>query len=297
MNTPPAIDLHQLHLLRLVADQGSLTAAAKQAGISQSALTRQLQTTEARLGFEVFTRTTRKLSTTPAGKILLRETELLTRSLEGALQRVREEVFQQETVIRLGVSNSICSAHLPGLLHAQLRRNPSVKINLSHLPEPALLEAMAAGKLEAAVLCPPRRLPRALEISHRITDEFCLLLPANLPPPTPQTLNEWASHQRWLLPPTNTGSRQCIDNWWAKQNLRLRPTMELDSADLALQLVALGLGVACVPRRAVAAFPRKNQLQVASLPTPLVRELAVITAPESTLSAQVRAFVRNILFS
>jgi len=38
-----ALDLHALHLLRLVADHGSFTTAGKRAGLTQSAVPRQVQ--------------------------------------------------------------------------------------------------------------------------------------------------------------------------------------------------------------------------------------------------------------
>lgn len=56
-------------------------------------------------------------------------------------------------------------------------------------------------------------------------------------------------------------------------------------------------GVACVPRRAVRAFPRKQQIRVHPLPVPLVRELAVITPARPEQPRHVTRFLENILFS
>ncbi|MES2660212.1 MAG: LysR family transcriptional regulator [Verrucomicrobiota bacterium] len=59
-NTPLSesdIDLYSLHLLRMVAKFRGFTAASKACGLSQSALTRQVQSIESRLGIKVFDRT------------------------------------------------------------------------------------------------------------------------------------------------------------------------------------------------------------------------------------------------
>src|SRR5687767_5989250 len=96
---PPPIDLQGLHLLRLVAAHRGITAAARAAGLSQSALTRQIQIIEGRIGLRIFERTTRKLEVTSAGEFLLRETEVLPGLLDGALRRIREEFLQEQKEI------------------------------------------------------------------------------------------------------------------------------------------------------------------------------------------------------
>jgi DNA-binding transcriptional LysR family regulator len=305
MNEPssiaPAIDLLELHLLRSVAKHGGITKAAKVASLSQSALTRQIQGIEGRLGFKVFERTTRQFQLTAAGGMLLRETEGMHRILQNALRKVSEDCFGLEKKISLGVSRSLTLAHLPGLLHGHLRRNPEVRIVVSNLPGPSLIEAVAEGRLDVGVLCPPRRLPRSVAITHRITDAFALIVPQKYQIPnfegSPSHWAAWVSEQAWLQPPPQTRSRVLLEEWWTAQNLIVNPAMELESFDLIVQLVALGLGVACVPRRALSSFPRKQQIQMLPLPIPLVRELAVISASKPALPTHVQRFIRNILFS
>jgi DNA-binding transcriptional LysR family regulator len=72
--------------------------------------------------------------------------------------------------------------------------------------------------------------------------------------------------------------------------------MELDSFDTAIHLVALGLGSACVPRRAVSTFSRKKRLKRIRPVTPLSRELVVILPKRDSRPPHVREFVESILF-
>lgn len=300
MNPPPRIDLHGLHLLRLVAQHRGITAAARAAGLSQSALTRQVQGIEASLGVKLFERTTRSLSITEAGAVLLRETEILPGVLEGALRRLREEFLDQPREIRIGFSRSVSLAHLPGLLHGHRRHHPEVKTTVSHLAGSALIEAVSTCQLDLGILCPPAGLPDHVTVTHRIPDRFIILAPRDLP--VPEAIREggvwaeWVSGQSWIVPPARTRSRACIDLWWAGQGLAPAAAMELDSFDMAIQLVALGLGVACVPRRALSSFARKARLQKVPMPKPLTRELVVITPRRTTTPDHVRQFVQNILF-
>ena len=302
MNLPtnPPLDLRELHLVRLVASQGGMTAAAKTAGLSQSALTRQIQLIEARVGVRLFDRTTRSVVLTPAGALLLKETEAVAGILESAMRRLREEVLGATREIRVGFSRSVCLAHLPGLLHGHVRRHPEVRTSISHLPASSLIEAIATARLDVAILAPPARLPDSIEVLHRIEDRFVIVAPANqhVPDPgeDPEGWKAWTSSQAWIVPPFGTRSRACIDDWWRTQGIVTNAAMELDSFDTAIHLVALGLGTACVPRRALSTFTRKKQLTRLNPPLPLTRELVVIAPKREFMPTHVREFVESILF-
>ncbi|RYD46770.1 MAG: LysR family transcriptional regulator [Verrucomicrobiaceae bacterium] len=302
MNSPasPPLDLRELHLVRLVASQGGMTAAAKTAGLSQSALTRQIQLIEARLGVRLFDRTTRRVVLTPAGALLLKETQAVPGILESAMRRLREEVLGATREIRVGFSRSVCLAHLPGLLHGHVKRHPEVRTSISHLAASALIESIASGRLDVAILAPPARLPDSVEILHRIEDRFVIVAPAGRQVPEaledPDGWKAWAASQAWIVPPSGTRSRACIDDWWRAQEIVTSAAMELDSFDTAIHLVALGLGTACVPRRALSTFTRKKRLKRVNPPHPLTRELVVIAPKRESMPAHVREFVESILF-
>jgi DNA-binding transcriptional LysR family regulator len=297
MNESPSVDLYGLHLVRLVAKHRGITTAARDAGLSQSALTRQIQMIEGRLGVRLFERTTRSLNITAAGAFLLRETAVIPGLLDGTLRRMREEFQGERKEVRIGVSRSISLAHLPGLLHGHLRHHPEVKTTVSHLAGSALMEAVAACRLDLGVLCPPGRLPEGLEVTHRINDAFILIAHREVMVPGEEDeRRKWSANQRWIVPPAGTRSRDCIDGWSKAHRWSVAPAMELDSFDMTIQLVALGMGVAFVPRRALSSFPRKRQIQRIKLPQPMSRELAIIAPRRVTTPEHVRQFIAEILF-
>src|SRR6478735_7525298 len=135
----PEIDLYSLHLLRLVAKFRGFTAASKACGLSQSALTRQVQAIEARLGIKLFDRTTRTVTITEPGAVLLRETAAIPNIVSGAMRRIREEYLGESREIRIGIAPDLALAHIPGIFHAQRRLQPEVKIIVSQATELELL--------------------------------------------------------------------------------------------------------------------------------------------------------------
>lgn len=301
---PPPLDLYGLGLLRMVARHGSMTRAAAEAGLTQSALTRQVQGMEQRLGVNLFDRTTRHVEITAAGEALLRDTAGIFPLLDEALRRLGQEHLAAPREVRVGLSRSVALAHLPGLLHAHLRRSDNVKTTVEHLGSEELLGKVESGKLDVGVLCPPYRLSSSVTVTHRMEDAFHLIAPANIAPPEmgkgkrwPLKLTGWLERQSWLLMSGGTQTGGQIRRWLKERGLKIEPVMEPDNFDLIVHLVALGLGMSLVPRRAIATFPRRKLLRRIPLPEEFRRSLAVIVPRSVKQPQHVLDFVKNILFS
>lgn len=297
----PSIDLHSLHLLRLVARFRGFTAASKVCGLSQSALTRQVQGIEERLGIKVFDRTTRAVKITEAGAVLLRETEMIPNILKGAIRRIREDYLDAPREIHIGLSHDLAVAHLPGIFHAQKKLQPDVKIIVSQFDDLGLLKSVENAEIDLGILTLPRSVSSNVAITHRMADQLSLIAPASAEVPAGDTkipmFRKWAALQNWLLPQAHSRSRQLIDDWASGQKMNLTTSMELESFDIMIQLVSMGMGVAFVPRRSVSLFSRKRLIQVVPAPLELNRQLVVIASKHSKCPEHVTRFVEGILFS
>ncbi len=159
----PAIDIYGLHLFRLVAECGNFTRAGRLAGLSQSAITRQIQNVESRLGVPLLDRTTRRASPTPAGRFLLEQSTRILGDVARSVQRLREEFAGAPKLVRVGVSRSIGLAYLPGFFTGFQRRYPRTLVQVSHGSSAEVLAALEARELDVALLCPPARLAGAFE--------------------------------------------------------------------------------------------------------------------------------------
>lgn len=299
--TDPEIDLYSLHLLRLVAKFRGFTAASKACGLSQSALTRQVQSIEARLGIKVFERTTRTVTITEPGAVLLRETEAIPNILNGALRRIREDYLGTQREIRIGISPDLSLAHIPGIFHAQRKFQPDVKVIVSQPDESSLLNQVGNSNLDLGILTRPREIPRNVNLTHGMVDQFSIILAKteaeNAPRGTLAQFRKWASSKSWLLPPERSRSRQLIDDWAFDHQVQIQPSMELENFDLMIQLASLGMGVAFVPRRSLSSFPRKRLVEMIPPPVALSRQLIAISPRHSKCPEHVSRFVEAILFS
>ena len=295
-------DLYELALFHLVVKHRSFTKAAELAGLTQSAITRQMQGMENSLGLSLLERTTRSVRVTPAGAYLFAESSRLLGDVDQTLKGLREEFAGARKEVHVGVSRSIGLAYLPGFFHANLRRLPDVASRVTHQPSGEILSALEANELDLGVLCPPSRLPRTVQVTHRFADDFTLIAPAEIAAQfsasskSRKARQAWLERQNWLLLSDGTNTGQYLRSWVARQGWAIEPVMQLDNFDLIINLVALGMGVSFVPVRALALYGQKKSLQRIPLPEKFTRELVVVVRRHRKMPDHLKQFVENVLF-
>jgi len=300
LSTGP-FDLYELHLFHLVVRHGGFTRAAEAAGLTQSAVTRQIQAMENSLGLDLLERTTRSVRMTPAGEFLHRESLRMLGDVDALLTRMREEFAGGRKQVRVGVSQTVGLAYLPGFFHANLRRAPEVACRVTLQSSADIVAALQGNDLDLGVISRGTRLPGNLLVTHRFNDAFCLIAPVRDRKDCPQSLRrrefaQWSARQPWLLlsDTSNTGRR--LRQWIRGRGWNLEPSMELDSFDLIINLVALGMGASFVPVRALALYTRKKTFQRIALPDRFERELLVVCRRQHPPAAHLAVFIENILF-
>jgi len=301
MNPETEIDFSKLSLLRAVAECRSFTGAAEKSGISQSALSRQIRGLEEILGVKLLERTTRKVSITEAGAILLRETEAIPNILSGALRRIAEECRDVPREIAVGISTELALAHTPGLFRARKNGDDASKIVVSQENEDVLFERVKANALDLAILCETGKRLDQVETMHRMEDAFVIVAPeaeeVHCENFSKKEAIKWAKGRNWILPSMGSTTRELVDGWAKGLGWEVNPGMELASFDLMIQFVALGMGVAFVPRRALSGFPRKHLLVRVPTKLKMCRDLVAVTPRFSRTPDHVRSFLDGILFS
>jgi DNA-binding transcriptional LysR family regulator len=106
----------------------------------------------------------------------------------------------------------------------------------------------------------------------------------------------WLKNQPWLLLEETTNTGRELRRWLSRSGLKVEPAMQLDSFDLIITLVSLGLGVSIVPKRALALYGQKKTLARLPMPDCFERELVVVLRRHRKKPEHLAKFVENILF-
>jgi DNA-binding transcriptional LysR family regulator len=117
-------------LFQLVATRGSLSAAARELGVSTSAVSKRLARLEHHLGVRLLHRTTRRLSLTDEGELYLQGATRLLAEIGDLEQRVAKRRVTPQGLLRVNASLGFGRRHVAPALLAFARRYPEVQVQL-----------------------------------------------------------------------------------------------------------------------------------------------------------------------
>src|SRR5260221_1899262 len=133
------VALSDLAAFAVVAAQGSFTRAAAELGMSQSALSHAMKALEERIGVRLLSRTTRSVSTTEAGEMLLRSLGPALAEITSGVGAVGALRGKPSATVRITATkhavSSVVMPALPGFLaaHPDIRLDMMVDDNLTDI--------------------------------------------------------------------------------------------------------------------------------------------------------------------
>lgn len=235
--------LSALETLVAAVARGSFAAAAVDMGITASAVSLQMKQLEAWFGRPLFDRSGRSTRATP----LAREIAAAVARALAEVQRFRVPSLPAVAgVLRLGAIPSVQTSALPVALRLAQAAHRDLEVRLMLAISAPLLAALAAGRIDAAVVVRPKGGGSSrLAWRDLVRERFVLVAPPAAEARTPAQLLRaypWIRYDASL-----TGGRAAAQH---VQRLcpGLRHTFEVADTDAIVAMVAEGLGVSVIPR-------------------------------------------------
>lgn len=167
--------VRQLECLVAVAEHGSFRKAATALGISQPALSAQVQAVEDLMSVQVFERDRRSVLVTPAGEEIVGRARLALESIDAVSDAARRRSEPLVGPLRLGVIPTVAPYWLPALLPAVRKRFPRLELILREEQTARLLAQLASGQIDAALLALP--VPGDVTCAQIAREDFLLAAP------------------------------------------------------------------------------------------------------------------------
>ena len=149
--TQGRVTLWGIDIFLAVAEEGSITAAAKRLGISPPAVSQQLATLEATVAATLFDRGSRPLSLTAAGQIFRRHAQLIHNIEAEARADLSQENHARLTTLRLGVIEDFETEVTPRLLVDLSTSMPETRFLLETGPSHRLLDQLDHKALDLVI--------------------------------------------------------------------------------------------------------------------------------------------------
>jgi len=285
------IDLNRLAVFAAVADAGGFTAAAERLGVAKAKVSVEVRRLEMALGANLFSRTTRRVALTEAGRQLFESCSPLLRELGDALAQVGAESSVVTGRLKISTSVNHAANFLARIVADFGRKHPALQIHLSatdrvvDLVAEGVDVAIRTGWLRDSSL-------RALRLGE--VEQCVVAAPDYLRRNgTPQRPADLAQHD-WialsLLPTPLTWKFRSKRGHIS--TVRVKSRLVSDSPDALHALVASGAGITVMTALQVAEDVRRGRLQRLLADWSLPRGgIFAVYPPGRHVPANVRAFV------
>lgn len=242
------MEIRQLTHFVAVAEERHFTRAAQRLHIVQSGLSASIRGLERELGTRLFTRSTRQVTLTDAGRVLLTEARRVLAAAETARDAVAAVRGLLRGRLRIGIMQSMRGLPLAAALADLHAAHPGVELELRQAGSADLAAQVRDAALDLAFLALPRA-PDGVVLTRLLDIPMALACPAGhrlAQRATPVALAELATEDFVDLP-AGWGSRMLTDAAFSAIGPARRIPFEVGEVGFLLDLVAQGLGVAVVP--------------------------------------------------
>lgn len=290
-----AVQPADLGFFSVLAAAGSLSAAARELGISTPAVSKHLALMEARVGLPLVNRSTRRMSLTPEGELYLAHARRILDEMQDLAQLLGASKARPQGLLRVNATLGFGRSHVAPLISrfARLHAQVTVQLQLSVNPPP-----ITDDSFDVCIRFGPP--PEARVVARRLAANRRLLVAApdylarHGTPKTPQELTQHRcigirqgeeAYGLWRL---STGRGKNART----EAVKTRGNLSTNDGEIAVSWALDGHGILMRAEWDVARHLQSGRL-VQVLPqwhTPDA-DIHAVYAPRHQLSARVRSFV------
>ena len=292
------LDLHRLRLLQEFAARGSIARTAAVLGYTPSAVSQQLAALEREAGTALLDRSARRAELTDAGRRLAGHAERILAMVEEAETDLSTEAQEPAGRVVATAFPSAAVAFAPALARS-LRAHPRLTLVLRQTPAREGLRQVRSGDVDVAIVDDwTSRLAEEIELGgsiltcyHLIRDQLVLVLPRTHPAAGAPVDLRALRHEPWLAAPAGEPSRQAVDRLLAAVGVAPPVLSEFEGMSTIVSLVARGIGIAILPRLAVAAAERRVTVRDLPHGLDLARDVYAVARTASVRRPSVAVIV------
>ena len=237
------MDTQFLNTFVVVADRGSMAAAARVLNITPAAVAQQIRTLERELGAPLIARAGRTVSLTEEGSRILQRARDLLRDVADMRSVANDSEVSGE--LRLGACPTALAGMLPDILARMVEAFPQINVYIRPGYSAELYRAVETGELDAAVvLQAPYNLPKTCDWQLLREEPLVMIAPARLAGRDPHELLRTEPLIRY---DRNQWGGRVADDYLRRAGIVPRERFELNGLNAIAVMVDRGLGVSLVP--------------------------------------------------
>ena len=233
-----AMDLRQLRYFVGIVQAGSLSRAADQLHVAQSAISHHLASLESELGRQLVTRGPKGILLTEAGGVLYRHAEAILRHVEFAKHDALSVQDAPSGRVSIGFPVAVATVLATELFVRVRNAYPRILLHLADGNSAVMRERLDNGRLDIAVLLTGKP-ERGITVEPLVLEE--LFYATADPDKSPINIADVA-RRPLLVPGPGSGVQRDARDAFEKHGLSFEPIGECDSLNTMRELVASGTG-------------------------------------------------------
>jgi DNA-binding transcriptional LysR family regulator len=285
--------LQQITYFLAAAENGSFSRAARALYLAQPSLSEQVRALESELGVALFARSGSGVVLTEAGRAFRPEAERVLATLAAAREAVVGVRELRGGTLSIGMFGTASGFLLSRLVADFRSQHPSVSLRLVGQNSSEVAEDVRRGRIEAALVVLPVddeglevRPARREEVVYISRDPERVREPITIERLAESPLILYDAHYGWSDP-----TRRQLRERAQQAGVQLKPVIEIEDMEAALELAASGLGDTVAPRAALTHRRRFRSLGSVSFAEPLYDTFAFIARRGAPVSPAARAFL------
>ncbi|MEN6350468.1 MAG: selenium metabolism-associated LysR family transcriptional regulator [Syntrophomonas sp.] len=265
-----------------VVETQNLSRTADEFGLSQPAITKQIQALEDIYGVLLLERSGRRLKTTEAGEILYQCARDIIKVLERTEKAMEEAVEGSKGTLCLGASTIPGQYILPELIKRFKDKCPYINISLDISDTDKIFHKVADRELDIGFVGGWSN-SRKVEGFQWLEDELMVIIPQEhrLSGRNEIAVDELVN-ERWIFREKGSGTRKAAEELLAANGIRkedLRISMEAGSTEAVLASVESGMGISIVSSWAIKRIDPYRRIRSLSLNDPKGKRFLYIVLP------------------
>lgn len=246
------MELRQLRYLVRTIELGSISQAALDLGVAQSAVSLQIQRLEGELATRLLQRIPSGIIPTDAGIAFLSHAQLALRHADEAMLAARQS--RLSGVVGLGLAPTTAGVLGVPLLQAMREQFPDIRIHLVEGMSGHLGQMLNAREIDLAILFGAEQ-ARRWTVRHLLDERLFFLCGTQSGLEHLPTTLEGIADIPLVLPTHRHGLRRVIDAAFSSLNRQPRIIAEVDSLYVLMDMVAAGMAATLQPWSALARQP------------------------------------------
>ncbi len=292
--------LNHYYIFYTVATHRSFSAAAKELFISQPAVSKAVSKLEDELSTQLFHRTSKGVFLTDSGEVLYKQLQIAFQAIKSGEEQLRKTEAMDTEKLSIGTSSTLCKYILLPYLRKFIPQNPHVKISISCINGPEIIEGLENGSIDFGIMGETDKVP--FHPIRNINNGFvCTATYLNKMRkqayasgnPFLADSDLFAYATLLLLTPNNL-TRQYLDRYMEANQLTAGQIIEMTSMDLLIEFAKTGLGIAWVIQDYVEKELEEGTLVLLSTRVPIPsRKIGITYASNATMSHAMERFLQG----